>query len=198
MCPPTSLSLSPSVSWNITVGQKSPHWRLQGCIMRINELEVNMQAVCCLPLYTTWPIGFHQKLRWIVLPKAYNNTAQCFIYLKQNSKVFSKNSTCAFIPIWDICLYAFIPVTVIYFKGVKWWWSNTLNCIWSVISHLHKQTVNMCFLSQWRGLCVAVVVYWCVSPTSSVAPPPASWNTVGGFIICTTGCTDMSSISPKR
>lgn len=43
--------LSPSVSQNITVGQKSSGWRLQGCIMRINELEVNMQAVCCLRLY---------------------------------------------------------------------------------------------------------------------------------------------------
>ena len=52
---PLSLLLSPSVLWNITVGQKSPHWRLQGCIMRINELEVNMQAVCCLPHYTSQP-----------------------------------------------------------------------------------------------------------------------------------------------
>lgn len=88
--PPISLLLTSSVSWNIPVGQKSPHWGLQGCIMRINELEVNMQAVCCSPLYTSQPIGFHQKLRWIVLPKAHNNAAQCFIYLKRNSKAISK------------------------------------------------------------------------------------------------------------
>lgn len=73
--------LSPSVSWNITVGQKSPHWCLQGCIMRINELEVNMQAVCCLRLYTSQPVGFHQKLRWIASPKApaFSNTRLCSV-----------------------------------------------------------------------------------------------------------------------
>lgn len=83
MCSPTSpyfsFSLSPSVSWNITVGQKSPHWCLRGCIMKINELEVNMQAVCCLLLYTSQPIGFHQKLRWIVSPKSHNNAALFYL-----------------------------------------------------------------------------------------------------------------------
>lgn len=103
--PLISLLLSASVSWNITVGQKSPHWHLQGCIMRINELEVNMQAVCCLPLYTSQPIGFHQKLRWIVLPKAHNNAAQCFIYLK----AISKDLTCTFIPLWNILFICFYP-----------------------------------------------------------------------------------------
>lgn len=103
-CVPPSLPLlplllAPCVSWNITVGQKSLHWRLQGCIMRINELEVNMQAVCCLPLYTSQPIGFHQKLRWIVSPKAYNYATQCFIYLKRNSKHILKDLACTFIPI---------------------------------------------------------------------------------------------------
>lgn len=66
--------------WGISLrGRNPPHWGLRGCIIRINELEVNMQSVCWVPHYTSQPIGFHQKLRWIVSPIAHFNAFQCFI-----------------------------------------------------------------------------------------------------------------------
>lgn len=71
-------------------GRNPPLWGLRGCIMRINELEVNMQSVCCMPHYNSQPIGFHQKLRWIVSPTAQINVFQCFIYLMWSPKALLK------------------------------------------------------------------------------------------------------------
>lgn len=78
-------------------GRNPPHWGLRGCIMRINELEVNMQSVHCVPHYTSQPIGFHQKLRWIASPNAHIKAFQCFIYLMGNSKALSRGWTYTFV-----------------------------------------------------------------------------------------------------
>lgn len=59
--------------------------------MRINELEVNMQAVCCLRLYVpVIPSAFIKNEDGLCDRKARNNARQCFIYLKRISKAFSK------------------------------------------------------------------------------------------------------------
>lgn len=73
----------------------------------------------CLPLYTSQPIGFHQKLRWIVSPKAHDNASQCFIYLKWNSKAVSKDLTCTFSPIWNISFKCFYSCGWYFFKVIK-------------------------------------------------------------------------------
>lgn len=113
-----SLLLSPSVSWNITVGQKSPHWRLRGCIMRINELEVNMQAVCCLPLYTSQPIGFHQKLRWIVSQKKAQTMPRSVLFIQSRiSKAISKDLTSTFIPIRNILFIRFVSPSLVFISS---------------------------------------------------------------------------------
>lgn len=113
-----SLLLSPSVSWNITVGQKSPHWRLRGCIMRINELEVNMQVVCCLPLYTSQPIGFHQKLRWIVSQKKAQTMPRSVLFIQSRiSKAISKDLTRTFIPIRNILFIRFLSPSLVFISS---------------------------------------------------------------------------------
>lgn len=73
----------------------------------------------CLPLYTSQPIGFHQKLRWIVSPKAHDNASQCFIYLKWNSKAVSKDLTCTFSPILNISFKCFYSCGWYFFKVIK-------------------------------------------------------------------------------
>lgn len=156
--------------------------------MRINELEVNMQAVCCLLLYTSQPIGFHQKWRWIVLPKARNNAAQCFIYLKLNSKTILMDLICTLISIWNILFISFSSMLLIFiFKWMRWWWSNMVYGVCCVISHLYKQTANMCFYYNGRKGTepCEVVAHWCETPT----PPQASCSSVGGFTMCNAGHT---------
>lgn len=67
------------------------------------------------------------------------------------------------------------------------------NCILGLISHIDKQTVNMCFLSQWKEsnwtLCgyVALVVYRCDLSIPPLTPPSASRKNFGGFVIWETG-----------
>lgn len=158
--------------------------------MRINELEVNMQAVCCLLLYTSQPIGFHQKWRWIVLPKAHNNAAQCFIYLEWNSKTISKHVTCTLIPIRNIMFISFHPCCwYLFLSWTRWWWFS--DGVYGTPVQFHTCTnkqLNMCFYYNGRKgsePCEAVAAHWCESPT----PPPASCSSVGGFIMCKTGHT---------
>lgn len=95
----SSLLLYPGISRR---GRNPPHRGLGGCIMRINELEVNMQSVFCVPDWTSQAIGFHQKWRWIVFPKAQIDAFQGFIHLMWNSKVLLKGLNMHLCPVCNI------------------------------------------------------------------------------------------------
>ena len=86
--------------------------------MRINELEVNMQAVCCLPLYTSQPIGFHQKLRWIVSQKKPLTMPRCVLFIQSRiSKAISKDLTRTFIPIRSILFIRFSSPMLVFISS---------------------------------------------------------------------------------
>lgn len=166
VCPwSLSLSLSPSISQTITVGQKSPHWRLQGRIMRINELEVNMQAMCCLRHYTSQSIGFHQKWRWIELPKAHSNVylskgqfKDCFKRFNMHIQSHLEHFIHALYP-----CYRSSEMVMIH-----WMY---LCCCFTL------RQINIMFFYHSGGKSIepseAVMVYWCVSPNALVTPPPS-------------------------
>lgn len=86
--------------------------------MRINELEVNMQAVCCLPLYTSQPIGFHQKLRWIVSQKKAQTMPRGVLFIQSRiSKAISKDLTRTFIPIRNILFIRFLSPSLVFISS---------------------------------------------------------------------------------